>query len=225
MKDWADFRAVKEAVSLEAVLRHYQVAGLRRRRDQLAGRGPIHQGTRDDSFRAHLGKNAFRCFACQAGGNVLDLVAAMERCSIRDAALRLQQWFGVSRSLGPAAGPQLARWPQRQAELVRERNRTTPRSGSHYAVWIPITRTWNTGDSRLQPPSSSASVSMAGPACLANVSLFRSRISVARSSPMPAVQSTVARRNTNFPPVFEKAWSCSIRTGRTPSGCQEGARW
>jgi len=121
MKGWADFRAVKEAVSLEAVLRHYQVAGLRRRRDQLAGRCPIHQGTRDDSFRAHLGKNAFRCFACQAGGNVLDFVAAMEKCSIRDAALRLQQWFGASRSLGPAAGPQLARWTQRQAELVREK--------------------------------------------------------------------------------------------------------
>jgi DNA primase len=121
MKGWADFRAAKEAVSLEAVLRHYQVPELRRRRDQLVGRCPIHQGTRDDSFRAHLGKNAFRCFACQAGGNVLDFVAAMEKCSIHDAALWLQQWFGASRSLGPAEGPQLTRWPQRQPELVREK--------------------------------------------------------------------------------------------------------
>src|SRR5512142_2558486 len=119
MTGWADFRALKEAVSLETVLRHYQVRGLRRHRDQLTGRCPIHQGTRDDSFRVHLSMNAFHCFACQAGGNVLDFVAAMEKCSIRDAALRLQQWFSASLS-GLAERPQLA-WSPRQAELVREK--------------------------------------------------------------------------------------------------------
>ena len=107
MTCWADFAAVKQAVSLEAVLRHYQIRGLRRHRDQLQGCCPIHRGQRDDSFRAHLAKNIFQCFACQAHGNVLDFVAAMERCSIREAALRLQQWFGVRASglrLHPAAG-------------------------------------------------------------------------------------------------------------------------
>jgi len=93
---WVDFAAVKRAVSLEAVLRHYQVSGLRRRRDQLQGRCTIHAAQRDDSFRAHLAKNMFQCFACQARGNVLDFVAAMEKCSIREAALRLQHWFGVT---------------------------------------------------------------------------------------------------------------------------------
>jgi DNA primase len=93
---WVDFSAVKRGVSLEAVLRHYQIPGLRRHRDQLQGRCPIHRGHRDDSFRAHLTKNVFYCFACQARGNVLDFVAAMEQCSIREAALRLQQWFGIS---------------------------------------------------------------------------------------------------------------------------------
>jgi DNA primase len=34
----------------------------------------------------------------RVGGNVLDLVAALERCSLREAGLRLQNWFGVSRS-------------------------------------------------------------------------------------------------------------------------------
>jgi len=113
-KDWVNFAAVKRAVSLEAVLRHYQVPGLRRRRDQLQGCCPIHRGTRDDSFRAHLTKNAFQCFACQACGNVLDFVAAMEKCSIREAALRLQQWFALASSPGvPAASV-----PNR--ELVRK---------------------------------------------------------------------------------------------------------
>jgi len=95
MTRWADFAAVKQAVTLEAVLRHYQIPGLRLHRDQLQGCCPIHRGQRNDSFRVHLTKNIFQCFACQAHGNVLDFVVAMEQCSIREAALRLQQWFGI----------------------------------------------------------------------------------------------------------------------------------
>lgn len=127
MKGWVDFRAVKEAVSLGAVLRHYQVPGLRRRRDQLTGRCPIHRGKRDDSFRASLSKNAFHCFACQASGNVLDFVAAMERCSMREAALRLQQWFGLSTPvLSPIALPQLAPRKVPERELVRKKEGCSP---------------------------------------------------------------------------------------------------
>lgn len=93
---WVDFRAVKEAVSLEAVLGHYRVDWLKRSgREQLRGRCPIHQRGGEGAFHASLTKNAFRCFYCQAGGNVLDFVAAMENCSVRQAALRLQEWFGV----------------------------------------------------------------------------------------------------------------------------------
>jgi DNA primase len=118
MIGWVDFSAVKQAVSLEAVLCHYQIPGLRRHRDQLQGCCPIHRGQRDDSFRAHLTRNVFQCFACQAHGNVLDFVAAMEQCSIREAALRLRQWFGVRPSglrLCPAAAG------RREGELVREK--------------------------------------------------------------------------------------------------------
>jgi DNA primase len=124
MKGWVDFRAVKQAVSMEAVLRHYQITELRRHREQLQGRCPIHRGERDDSFRASLSKNVFHCFACQAGGNVLDLVAALERCSIREAALHLQQWFGVS----PAVEFQVASSHpvQPKGELVREKEGWNP---------------------------------------------------------------------------------------------------
>jgi DNA primase len=117
---WVDFSAVKRAVSLEAVLRHYQVPGLRRRGDRVHGRCPIHRGQRDDSFRAHLTKNAFQCFACQARGNVLDFVAAMEQCSIREAALRLQQWFAIASS----PGLPIASVPNR--ELVRKEEGGVP---------------------------------------------------------------------------------------------------
>jgi DNA primase len=123
MDDWVDFKAVKGAVSLEAVLRHYQVPGLRRHRNQLEGCCPIHRGQRDDSFRASLSKNVFHCFACQAHGNVLDLVADMEKCSIREAACRLQRWFGIAVSGAPAG---LEAEGAGKTELVREKEGCNP---------------------------------------------------------------------------------------------------
>ena len=165
MKDWADFRAVKEAVSLEAVLRHYQVAGLRRRRDQLAGRFP--------SIRGHAMIPSAPIWAR------LRFAVSLAR----PVAMCWSSWppwrsapYAMRRS-GYSSGLVFrGHWDQRRGRSWHggrsdkqnwfgKRNRTTPRSGSHCAVWIPITRTWNTGDSRVQPPSSSASVSMAGPAC------------------------------------------------------------
>lgn len=118
MREWVDFAALKRAVSLETVLRHYQVERLRRRRNRMEGRCPIHRGQRDDSFRVNLDKNLFHCFSCQAGGSVLDFVAGMERCSIRDAALRLQRWFG------PGV-PNLAVTPA-SAQLVRKKEMFNP---------------------------------------------------------------------------------------------------
>jgi DNA primase len=120
MSAWVDFRAVKEAVNLEAVLRYYRVKGLRpRRRGHLEGRCPIHRGEREDAFHVDLMKNVFHCFACQAGGNVLDFVVAMERCSIRDAALKLQTWFGSSPPERPPSPRPLAASGQK-GELVRK---------------------------------------------------------------------------------------------------------
>jgi DNA primase len=118
MRGWVDFGVVKQAVSLEAVWRHYQVPGLRKCGHQLVGRCPIHRGQRDDSFRASLSKNAFHCFACRAGGNVLNFVAAMEKCSIRQAALWLQGWFSVG-----APGEVRS---VRNGELVREKEERNP---------------------------------------------------------------------------------------------------
>lgn len=111
---WVDFGAVKAAVSLEAVLEHYGVEKLRwRRRDQLEGCCPLHRGQRKDAFHASLSKNVFHCFACGASGNVLDFVAAMEQCSIREAALKLQAWFLA------AAGTADVRQTERADKLVR----------------------------------------------------------------------------------------------------------
>src|ERR1051325_1189209 len=101
--EWVDFRAVKTTVNLVEVLRGYGVDWLRSRRPgQLQGRCPIHRGSREDTFHVSVSKNAFQCFACQARGNVLDFVAVMERCTVREAALLLVRRFSVGG--GPDAG-------------------------------------------------------------------------------------------------------------------------
>jgi len=94
--NWVDFKAVKAAVNFPSVLDHYQVNWLRRKGDELRGRCPIHQGEGLSSFHVNSSKNAFHCFSCKAHGNVLDFVAAMEKCSVRDAAIKLAEWFTVS---------------------------------------------------------------------------------------------------------------------------------
>jgi DNA primase len=111
---WVDFRAVKERVTMEAVLGLYGVDWLKKSgRGQLRGRCPIHQRGGEDAFHVSLAKNAFQCFYCQAHGNVLDFVAAMEKCSVRQAALKLQERFGVS---GPGRPAQ-----SRERKLVPEK--------------------------------------------------------------------------------------------------------
>jgi len=105
MRDWVDFSEVKKRVTLDRVLRSYGVDWLRPSgAQQYRGRCPIHQGEGMEAFHAHLRRNVFHCFACGAGGNVLDFVAAMEGCSMREAALRLhgsQDGAGVAWTTEP----------------------------------------------------------------------------------------------------------------------------
>jgi hypothetical protein len=98
---WVDFKAIKEAVTMQMVLDHYKIAGLKREGNDLRGSCPIHKAApHSKNLSVSLTKNSFRCFAsnCAAQGNVLDFVAAMEKCSVRDAALKLQGWFKVGES-------------------------------------------------------------------------------------------------------------------------------
>jgi len=94
--NWVDFKAVKSAVTMQMVLDRDGVNWLRKNGEELRGRCPIHNGEGQSTFHAHSGKNAFHCFSCKARGNVLDFVAAMEKCSVRDAGLRIQEWFSIS---------------------------------------------------------------------------------------------------------------------------------
>src|SRR5258708_6810786 len=110
--DWVSFDEIKKLVSLQMVLEHYGAPLRRVGTATLRGKCPLptHGSEKSkESFTATLTKGVGGAWACQSrsciksrgrvGGNALDFVAAMETCSIRDAAIKLQMWFLV-----PAAG-------------------------------------------------------------------------------------------------------------------------
>jgi len=107
--DQVDFQQLKERVSIEQVLSHYDLRLKPAGSGTLRGPCPLPTHTSrasTDSFSVQLGWNVWSCHSasCMAarqgrvGGNVLDLVAALERCSLRQAGMCLQNWFGAAAS-------------------------------------------------------------------------------------------------------------------------------
>lgn len=111
--EWINFQAIKQAVSMEMVLTHYKV-GLRRVSSaHLRGDCPLptHVTSTRGSFTVRTEKNIWECRSegCIArrdgkkGGNVLDFVAHMETCSVRDAAVKLSAWVEALEKNAPVA--------------------------------------------------------------------------------------------------------------------------
>jgi|SRR5580700_2528305 DNA primase len=93
MGNWIEFAAIKRAVPLVVVLEHYRIHELRRSgQNQLRGRCPLHGGEGRETFHVNTAEQVFHCFSCGAGGSVLDLVAAVEGCELREAAQKLSGW-------------------------------------------------------------------------------------------------------------------------------------
>jgi DNA primase len=108
--NWIDFRAIRQTVTIESVLLHYGVQLRRTDPHNLRGKCPLpsHSSKASYTFMVDSEKNIWACHSgsCMAardgrkGGNALDFVTAMEKCSLREAALKMAGWFVV-----PAASP------------------------------------------------------------------------------------------------------------------------
>ncbi len=94
---YVDFHAVKQAVTMVQVLDHYKLTErFQRKGDSLSGACPLHKGENPTQFRVSVSKNCWNCFGdCKRGGNVLDFVSLMEGVTIREAAIRISDWFNV----------------------------------------------------------------------------------------------------------------------------------
>jgi DNA primase len=117
MENWVDFRAVKESVSMEQMLAHYRVSLRRVSSSSLRGKCPLptHSSKESkESFAVDTAKNIWSCLSSSCvtarggskGGNVLDFAAAMERCGVREAAMRIAERFRVA---PPPNGGQITR--------------------------------------------------------------------------------------------------------------------
>ena len=94
---FVDFRAVKAAITMEQLLGHYNILDqFKRTGDSLNGPCPIHKGSNPTQFRVSTSKNLWNCFSdCEHGGNALDFICKMEKCSIHAAALKAIEWFNL----------------------------------------------------------------------------------------------------------------------------------
>jgi DNA primase len=101
---FVEFKIIKAQVSIETVLAYYHINLRRVNQHSLRGKCPLPTHSSEQSSESFIVEKVKNVWACQSsscvasregrkGGNVLDFVAVMERCSIRDAALKLQSWF------------------------------------------------------------------------------------------------------------------------------------
>ena len=98
--NYVDFRTVKQTVSILQILDHYGLTSRLKRSqngESLTGACPLHNGTNPTQFRVSVKKNCWNCFGdCKSGGNILDFVSRREECTIREAAILISEWFGLS---------------------------------------------------------------------------------------------------------------------------------
>ena len=86
-----DFALLRGQVPLAQVLDLVGFRALTRVGWQLRGACPVHGSTSPGSrsFAAHLAKQCWQCFRCGAGGNALDLYAAVTKLPLYAAAVEL----------------------------------------------------------------------------------------------------------------------------------------
>jgi DNA primase len=111
-KEQANFALIRANVTMQMLLDHYRL-GLKKQGQELRGKCPLPGcGAGQRSFQVNSTKNVFHCFSCRAGGNVIDFVAKMESCNIREAGLKIQNWFNLVGETGIPPAPEQPEEPR-----------------------------------------------------------------------------------------------------------------
>jgi DNA primase len=110
-----DYRAARQLLPLADVLTLLEFERRSGSGPEVRGPCPVHRSHSpiNRSFSAHLGKNLWHCFRCGAGGNALDLWAAVTKQPLHAAVIDLCQRLGrdvpwltpVRRSYGESPMP------------------------------------------------------------------------------------------------------------------------
>ena len=115
-----DYRYARTQLRLADVLELIGYQPCWRQGEQWRGPCPLHgsRSATSRSFAAHLGKNLFHCFGCGAGGNALDLWAAVSRQPVHAAVIDLCNRLGREVPWLPA--------PSATARRAKERTMPEP---------------------------------------------------------------------------------------------------
>lgn len=159
MGEYIDFKTIKAEVSMEAVAGRYGVALRRTNGSHERGKCPLPTHPAGDdakSFSINVTKQVWICHstACakgrrgKKGGDVIELVSVMESCSLRDAGLKLAEWFGVSMP-DPAGGVGESSSPKTSAADIDGRPDSRYGRYSDLAEWVE-TRSQSDSISRLE---------------------------------------------------------------------------
>lgn len=107
MAEYVDFKALKLVAPVEAVAARYGVELRRVNASHKRGKCPLPAhpaGDEKESFSVNVEKRVWICHSApcakgrkgKKGGDVIELVAAIEGCSLREAGLKLAGWFSVA---------------------------------------------------------------------------------------------------------------------------------
>ena len=77
---------IKQKVSIESVVKHLEISGLKQSGERLQGECPSgHPSKKGMCFNVNLERNYFNCFHCGQGGDVIKLVEFVKEISFREA--------------------------------------------------------------------------------------------------------------------------------------------
>ncbi len=89
-----NFRLAKLSITMQMLLDRYNITGLRKSGDERVGECPICHAKGKRQFKANIVRNVFRCFVCNAQGDIIAFVKAIERCqTLADAGVKLRELF------------------------------------------------------------------------------------------------------------------------------------
>ena len=78
---------LKKQLGIGRVLEAYGLcARLKQHGEQLIGACPLHGGDNPTAFRAHLARGIYNCFTACGGGDTVDLICKLEKCTKASAA-------------------------------------------------------------------------------------------------------------------------------------------
>ncbi len=92
-----DMKRIKREITIDRALATYGAHTLKPAGKGRVGACPIHGASKSSrAFRVSADGHAWYCFGdCTRGGSVIDLIAALEGCDIKQASIILAERFGI----------------------------------------------------------------------------------------------------------------------------------